>query len=163
SSDAGLWQILETKKKFIDQVRYYDGKSNSVSDPDAQAIDPAAIKAQASGHEVLMLEVPLRSRVKRLEILKRGYREEQQRAVQQATLAREKLLELTESVMPRVPEVVAQMRALQETLETGGATPEIMTATQKEEDPAFIPWGQSGRERLVTKKFFVDKFNKTMK
>ncbi|MBU2769198.1 hypothetical protein HAP94_24335, partial [Acidithiobacillus ferrivorans] len=41
SSDAGLWQILETKKKFIDQVRYYDGKSNSVSDPDAQAIDPA--------------------------------------------------------------------------------------------------------------------------
>ncbi|MDA8152916.1 MAG: SNF2-related protein [Acidithiobacillus sp.] len=211
SSDAGLWQILETKKKFIDQVRYYDGKSNRVSDPDAQAIDPAAIKAQASGHEVLMLEVPLRARLRRLEALKRGYREEQQRAVQQANMAREKLLELTK-ILPVVPEVTAQIQSLKKALATksladgslvdgsaahgesaahgspsqGTSLPpaglpsarlrgRIPTDEELEDadfnllldgsgkkDPQFIPWGQAGRERLVSKKFLMDKFNHTM-
>ena len=167
SSDAGLWQILETKKKFIDQVRYYDGKSNRVTDPDAQALDPAAIKAQASGHEVLMLEVPLRARVKRLQHLKNGYREEMNRAQARAQTAREKLVELQGYVMPRAPEVAAQIRALQETLKTGGSiigdSPADILSIDKKEDPAFIPWGQGSHERLVTKKFLMDKFNKTMR
>ncbi|MCR1347567.1 DUF2958 domain-containing protein [Acidithiobacillus ferrooxidans] len=172
SSDAGLWQILETKKKFIDQVRYYDGKSSSVSDPDAQALDPAAIKAQASGHEVLMLEVPLRARVKRLTSLKNGYREEMSRARIRAETAREKLAELHAFAMPRSTEVAAQIRALQETLKTGGspadgspadANPVDLLSIDKKEDPAFIPWGQGGHERLVTKKFLMDKFNKAMR
>nr|WP_226827400.1 DUF2958 domain-containing protein [Igneacidithiobacillus copahuensis] len=78
STDAGLWQILETKKKFIDQVRYWDG-SRTVFDPDAQALDPAAIKAQASGNEVLLLEVPLRTQVKKLTALRNGFYEEKAR------------------------------------------------------------------------------------
>jgi N12 class adenine-specific DNA methylase len=187
SSDAGLWQILETKKKFIDQVRYYDGKSNTVSDPDAQAIDPAAIKAQASGHEVLMLEVPLRARVKRLQALKNGYREEIHRAQGRAVTAREKMVELQGFVLPRAPEVAAQIRTLQETLKTGGSlaggslagarpadgslaggstavddSADILSIDKKE-DPAFIPWGQGSHERMVTKKFLMDKFNKAMR
>jgi N12 class adenine-specific DNA methylase len=75
SSDAGLWQILETKDKFINSIRFASG-SRTATDPDAQAMDPAAVKAMASGHELLMTEVPLRSRVKNLERLEKAYRSE---------------------------------------------------------------------------------------
>lgn len=75
SSDAGLWQILETKDKFINSIRFASG-SRTASDPDAQAMDPAAIKAMASGHELLMTEVPLRARVQNLERLEKAYRTE---------------------------------------------------------------------------------------
>lgn len=76
SSDAGLWQILETKDKFINSIRFASG-SRTASDPDAQAMDPAAVKAMASGHELLMTEVPLRARLRNLERLEKAYQSEQ--------------------------------------------------------------------------------------
>ncbi|MEY2341512.1 N-6 DNA methylase [Acidithiobacillus sp. IBUN Pt1247-S3] len=57
SGDAGRWQILEFKKQFIDQSRApLDAASElrSLEDPGAQAFDPAKVKAEASGSQVLI-------------------------------------------------------------------------------------------------------------
>lgn len=92
SSDAGLWQILETKDKFINSIRFASG-SRTAADPDAQAMDPAAVKAMASGHELLMAEVPLRARLHTLERLERAYKKENYIQHRQLEYSREAVAE----------------------------------------------------------------------
>jgi N12 class adenine-specific DNA methylase len=142
SSDAGLWQILETKKKFIDMVRYFDNRTVSVVDPDVASMDPAAIKAQASGHDVLMLEVPLRNRAKRLRSLESAYWQE----------ARSRKFDL-EYVQNR-------LNVLQKNKEEAATyTQELSELVQaleykpKDADEPFIPWGFLKEKRISIRAF----------
>jgi N12 class adenine-specific DNA methylase/predicted RNA methylase len=54
AGDAGRWQILEFKKKFIDQYAQRNSNLRRIEDPSAQALDPARIKAESSGSDILM-------------------------------------------------------------------------------------------------------------
>ncbi|MHB8354494.1 MAG: hypothetical protein ACYDCF_08695, partial [Burkholderiales bacterium] len=54
AGDAGRWQILEFKKKFIDQYAQRNSTLRRIEDPSAQALDPARIKAESSGSDILM-------------------------------------------------------------------------------------------------------------
>ena len=70
SGDPGRWQILEFKKRFIDQTRTSADPTKaarSLDDPSAQALDPSRVKAEASGSDVLMDRVEMADVVKRLE------------------------------------------------------------------------------------------------
>jgi N12 class adenine-specific DNA methylase len=70
SGDPGRWQILEFKKRFIDQTRM---PLNAVKglrqleDPASMALDPARVKAEASGSQVLMDRVEVADIVKKME------------------------------------------------------------------------------------------------
>lgn len=50
--DAGLFQILERKQKFMEQIKS-NGDVREMVDPERQAFDAGAIKAIASGNELL--------------------------------------------------------------------------------------------------------------
>ncbi len=111
SSDAGLWQILETKDQFINSIRFASG-SRTVADPDAQALDPAAVKAMASGHELLMVEVPLRARLRNLERLEKAYKNE--RWIRDSNLERtEKNIAEYEEQFPRWTQDAEAARTLE--------------------------------------------------
>lgn len=142
SSDAGLWQILETKKKFIDTVRYFDNKTFTVADPDSQAMDPAAVKAMASGHELLMIEVPLRNKVKRLNSLERGYRQEKKTREWRIESLRENIASLSRNI----EEAKEYTKSLQELAEALRYKP-------KDQDQPFIPWGNNNQFRISIKEF----------
>ncbi|MFA7655737.1 Eco57I restriction-modification methylase domain-containing protein [Acidithiobacillus thiooxidans] len=152
SSDAGLWQILETKKQFIDQVRYFDGKSLSVVDPDAQSMDPASIKAAASGHEVLMLEVPLRMRQKKLKSLKNGFQEEQRRHAFRADDARQNLKNLENSVIPFLNAAETAAQKLKTVLDQGIKANKNIPADQRK---AFIPIDVHGDQYITAERLAV--------
>lgn len=142
SSDAGLWQILETKKKFIDTVRYFDNKTFTVADPDSQAMDPAAVKAMASGHELLMIEVPLRNKVKRLNSLERGYRQEKKTRERRIESLRESIVSLSRNI----DEAKEYTKSLQELAEALKYKPE-------DQDEPFIPWGNNNQFRISIRQF----------
>ncbi|WP_319026166.1 Eco57I restriction-modification methylase domain-containing protein [Acidithiobacillus thiooxidans] len=152
SSDAGLWQILETKKQFIDQVRYFDGKSLSVMDPDAQSMDPASIKAAASGHDVLMLEVPLRMREKKLKSLKNGFQEEQRRHAFRADDARQNLENLENSVIPFLDAAETAAQKLKTVLDQGINANKNIPADQRK---AFIPIGVHADQYITAEQLAV--------
>lgn len=142
SSDAGLWQILETKKKFIDMVRYFDNKTLSIVDPDMASMDPAAIKAQASGHDVLMLEVPLRNRAKQLQSLERAYWQEERSKKRDLEYEQNRLNTLAESKEP----AKAYTQELEELVQALDYKP-------KDTDEPFIPWGYSKEKRISINAF----------
>jgi N12 class adenine-specific DNA methylase len=66
AGDAGRWQILEFKKKFIDQYAQRNNGVRRVEDPSSQALDPARIKAESSGSDILMDKTVLSDLSKRL-------------------------------------------------------------------------------------------------
>ena len=68
AGDAGRWQILEFKKKFIDQYAQRNSGIRRVEDPSAQALDPARIKAESSGSDILMDKTVMNDLSKRLEV-----------------------------------------------------------------------------------------------
>ncbi|MHB1644382.1 MAG: hypothetical protein ACYCS8_17325, partial [Acidithiobacillus sp.] len=66
AGDAGRWQILEFKKKFIDQYAQRNNGVRRIEDPSAQALDPARIKAESSGSDILMDKTVLSDLSKKL-------------------------------------------------------------------------------------------------
>ncbi|NNM65024.1 MAG: DEAD/DEAH box helicase family protein [Burkholderiales bacterium] len=75
SGDAGLWQIVDTKLTFIEQVR--TGVSGGeIENPESSAIDPGRVKAMASGNEILMDEVRLKDEAQKKERLIRAARQD---------------------------------------------------------------------------------------
>ena len=75
SGEAGMYDVLERKAKFTEQLRSGD-KARTAEDPEAAAMDPGRIKALASGNAILMDHVILSDKVRRMELLRRGAMEE---------------------------------------------------------------------------------------
>ncbi|MBU2761164.1 Eco57I restriction-modification methylase domain-containing protein [Acidithiobacillus sulfurivorans] len=73
AGDAGRWQILEFKKKFIDQYAQRNDGLRRVEDPSAQALDPARIKAESSGSDVLMDKTVLSDLSKKLRTMESAW------------------------------------------------------------------------------------------
>ena len=126
SGDAGLWQILQTKLEFIEQIRSGNA-GNEMENPDAAAIDPGRVKAMASGNEILMEEVKLRDQIQKAERLLRAAQQDRvasMQAVEQAKSAvqacRDRLepaRKLQDAALAAVRDVQAATEALRKQIE----------------------------------------------
>lgn len=74
--DAGLFQILERKQKFIEQIKSASAGQREIADPERQAFDAGAIKAIASGNELLRDRTQAESVLLRLNETLKGARRE---------------------------------------------------------------------------------------
>jgi N12 class adenine-specific DNA methylase/predicted RNA methylase len=75
--DARMWQTIEAKAKFIAQVRKGTSKDRVIEDIAGEAANAAEMKAAASGNPLILEEMDLRQRVKRLENAAREHDREQ--------------------------------------------------------------------------------------
>jgi N12 class adenine-specific DNA methylase/predicted RNA methylase len=77
--DSRMWQTLEGKARFIEQIRKGDIKSRSVEDIGGEAANAAEMKAASSGNPLILEEMTLRREVQNLEAEKQRHVREQHR------------------------------------------------------------------------------------
>ncbi len=65
--DARQWQTIEQKARFIEQLRRGDTKQREIEDIGGEAANAAEMKAAASGNPLILEEMDLRQKVRRLE------------------------------------------------------------------------------------------------
>lgn len=75
--DSRMWQTIEGKARFIEQVRKGTEGSREIEDVAGEAANAAEMKAAASGNPLILEEMTLRQRVKKLENEERAHRQEQ--------------------------------------------------------------------------------------
>ena len=75
SFDAYLWQIVETKQKFISQVMSGKTPTREMQDVDATVLNYAEVKAIATGNPYIKRKMELDFEVQRLSVLESQYRE----------------------------------------------------------------------------------------
>lgn len=73
SFDAYMWQTLETKAKFINQVMNGDTSVRVAEDLEGSALTYAEIKAIASGNPAVMEKVKVDTEIRKLDALKTAY------------------------------------------------------------------------------------------
>ena len=74
SFDARLWDILERKKNFINQVMNGENVGRETEDTGEVTLSAAEVKALASGSPLIMEQVQLDTDIKKLESLQRAHR-----------------------------------------------------------------------------------------
>ena len=108
SFDAYMWQALETKAKFINQVMRGDAVGRQAEDVGGQELDYATVKSIASGNPAFMTLAEADGEIKRLSVLKRNHHDEQ-------FLARRSLRELPDRIV-RLTQRLAGLTADQATM-----------------------------------------------
>lgn len=76
--DSRMWQTIEQKANFIEQVRKGNG-GRSIEDVGAESMNAAEMKAASSGNPDILLEMTLRKKVRTLENQKREHERDQSR------------------------------------------------------------------------------------
>ena len=79
SFDSYMWQLLETKQKFIGQVMTSKSPARSADDLDDAALSYAEVKALAAGNPMIKEKMDLDIQVARLKTLKTAYNNEHYR------------------------------------------------------------------------------------
>ena len=79
SFDSYMWQLLETKQKFIGQVMTSKSPARSADDLDDAALSYAEVKALAAGNPLIKEKMDLDIQVARLKTLKAAYKSEHYR------------------------------------------------------------------------------------
>lgn len=74
--DAYMYQLLEIKQRFIDQIFSSKNPARSIEDVDGAALDYAEIKALSSGDERIKEKVTLEMEISKLEIMKNRHQSE---------------------------------------------------------------------------------------
>ena len=77
--DARMWQVLESKANFIEQVRQGATGLREAEDVSGEAANSAEMKAASSGNPMILEEMELRRAIKDLEAQQQGYTGEQYR------------------------------------------------------------------------------------
>jgi hypothetical protein len=77
SFDAYLWQALETKARFIAQVRTGDSSVRRAEDIGAQELSYAEVKAIASGNPAVLTLAETNAELQRLAVLQKHHADEQ--------------------------------------------------------------------------------------
>ena len=80
SFDARLWDILERKQSFIDQIMNGENIGRDVEDTGEVTLSAAEVKALASGNEFIVEQVKLGEEIKKLENLYKAYNAEKVQA-----------------------------------------------------------------------------------
>src|SRR4029434_9495604 len=126
SFDAYMWQALETKARFINQVMTGDSAVRQAEDIGSQELSYAEVKAIASGNPAVLTLAEADAELKRLTVLKKHHADEQY-------LARRKLREL--------PGDITRLERRRDRL-----TQDIATATAHARDPMVIGERRYSRE-----------------
>ena len=79
SFDSYMWQLLETKQKFIGQIMTSKSPARSAHDLDDAALSYAEVKALAAGNPMIKEKMDLDIQVARLKTLKTAYNNEHYR------------------------------------------------------------------------------------
>ena len=79
SFDSYMWQLLETKQKFIAQIMTSKSPARSADDLDDAALSYAEVKALAAGNPMIKEKMDLDIQVARLKTLKTAYNNEHYR------------------------------------------------------------------------------------
>lgn len=109
--DSRMWQTLESKARFIEQVRKGDVTSRVIEDVGGEAANAAEMKAASSGNPLILEEMSLRRELQNLESEKSRHNREQHRIKDTIrSLLRDQsshdrnIEELSQDVSVRVPE-----------------------------------------------------------
>jgi N12 class adenine-specific DNA methylase/adenine-specific DNA methylase len=77
--DSRMWQTIEAKARFIEQVRKGAGTSREIEDVAGEAANSAEMKAASSGNPLILEEMSLRQSIRKLESSQSEYYREQHR------------------------------------------------------------------------------------
>lgn len=77
--DARQWQTIETKAKFVQQIRKGDMNVREIEDISGEAANAAEMKAAASGNPLILEEMDLRRKLRKLESQQQEHDREQHR------------------------------------------------------------------------------------
>lgn len=109
--DSRMWQTLESKARFIEQVRKGDVTSRVIEDVGGEAANAAEMKAASSGNPLILEEMSLRRELQNLESEKSRHNREQHRIkdtirslVRDQSSHDRNIAELTQDMSVRVPE-----------------------------------------------------------
>lgn len=75
--DSRMWQTIETKARFIEQVRKGNTKTREIEDVGGEASNAAEMKAASSGNPLILEEMDLRQKIRKLEQLEDEHDREQ--------------------------------------------------------------------------------------
>lgn len=108
--DSRMWQTIEGKANFIEQVRKGNTGSREIEDVGGEAANSAEMKAASSGNPMILEEMSLRQKVRKLETERQGHDREQHRlrdsissAKRRAAQADKSLAELREDAKRAQP------------------------------------------------------------
>lgn len=108
--DSRMWQTIEGKANFIEQVRKGNTGSREIEDVGGEAANSAEMKAASSGNPMILEEMSLRQKVRKLETERQGHDREQHRlrdsissAKRRAAQADKSLTELREDAKRAQP------------------------------------------------------------
>lgn len=71
--DAKLWEIIEKKAKFIEQVKLGNMKDRDFEDVALESMTAGEIKALASGNPLILEEMTIKNDIKKLEAIKQSF------------------------------------------------------------------------------------------
>lgn len=75
--DSRMWQTIESKARFIEQVRKGNSQDRSIEDVGGEAANAAEMKAASSGNPLILEEMDLRQKIRKLEQLQTAHNREQ--------------------------------------------------------------------------------------
>lgn len=71
--DSRMWQLIEQKAAVVEQIRTADAATREIDDIGGQAANAAEMKAAATGNPLIIEQVELQDKAKRLGMLKRAH------------------------------------------------------------------------------------------
>jgi len=71
--DAKLWEIIEKKGKFIEQIKLGNMKDRDFEDMALESMTAGEIKALASGNPLILEEMTIKNEIKKLEAIKQSF------------------------------------------------------------------------------------------
>ena len=94
SFDSRLWDILERKQKFINQVMNGEDVGNEIEDTGEVTLSAAEVKAVASDNPLIMEQVALEKEISKLQSLQQAHRAGVSRAQEKMTADRRNIANL---------------------------------------------------------------------
>lgn len=115
SFDTRLWDILERKQNFINQIMNGDNVGREVEDTGEVTLSAAEVKALASGSPLILEQVQLETDIKKLESLQRSHNQAAAGALTKYAQDAARIAEYRE----RVKEASADMSTIRDTWSDG--------------------------------------------
>ncbi|MBI1202599.1 MAG: PLxRFG domain-containing protein [Rhodopseudomonas sp.] len=121
--DARMWQTIEAKARFIEQVRKGDLNARQIEDIAGEAANAAEMKAAASGNPLILEEMDLRQKVRKLDQQRSNHDREQYDIKRRISSDHKELVRLNE-VFPKLQADAERASAIGRgfVMEIGGKT-----------------------------------------
>lgn len=149
SFDARLWDILDRKQHFINQIMNGDNVGRTAEDTGDVTLSAAEVKALASGNPLIMEQVQLSNELQKLEDLQRAHKSSVLTAQTKSLEDKQKILQAQKTI----ENITADIKARVDTYSDGKFS---MTVDKK----TFIDKKEAGVSLLaeITTKALTDKY-----